>query len=97
VVVALPGVQEGHEHDLPSGFFPQDCGAATQNILLQAEALGLGSCWCGVHPKPVEPAITQLLSIPEGEIPFCLIAIGEKDQFPEARGSYEESKVTWLE
>src|SRR5574344_1413894 len=28
----------------------QDCSAATQNIMLQAAEMGLGSVWLGVHP-----------------------------------------------
>jgi len=97
VVVALPATQEGVLNGLPKGFFPQDCGAATQNILIQAEAMGLGSCWCGVHPKPIEPVIREMLGIAEDEIPFCLIAVGEKDESPDPRGRYDEAKVEWVE
>ena len=97
IVVALPATQEGHPVDLPKGFYPQDCGAATQNILLQAEAMGYGSCWCGVYPKPVQPVISEILEIPEGEIPFNIIAIGEKDEAPEPRGRYDEARITWVE
>ncbi|WP_300523852.1 nitroreductase family protein, partial [Aminiphilus sp.] len=32
------------------GYWPQDCAAATENILLSAEAQGLGAVWLGVHP-----------------------------------------------
>jgi nitroreductase len=96
-IVALPKTQEGHENDLPNGFWPQDCGAAAQNILLQAEAMNLGSCWCGVYPKDgTSKAITEVLNVPADEVAFCLIAIGEKDQDPKPRGAYEESKVEWV-
>ena len=98
VIVALPQTQAGREDRLPEGFFPQDCGAATAHILLQAEAMGLGSCWCGVYPKEATTkAVSTVLNIPSDEIPFCLIAIGEKDEFPARRGRYEEEKVTWVE
>ena len=98
VVVALPAAQESVMNGLPKGYYPQDCGAATQNILLQAEAMGLGSCWCGVYPKEDKvAAYSKVLGIPQGEIPFCIIAIGEKDEFPAQRGKYEEEKVTWIE
>ena len=39
---------------LPLGmaeYWIQDAAAASENILLQATALGLGSCWCGIHPQ----------------------------------------------
>jgi len=97
-IIALPESQESVQGGLPTGFYPQDCGAATENILIQAEALGLGSCWCGVYPRQETiDAVSPLLGVKPGEIPFCIIAIGEKDEFPAPRGKYEEEKVTWIE
>jgi len=95
-IVALPKTQI-REDGLPEGFYPQDCGAATQNILLQAEAMGLGSCWCGVYPKEATmKSMSEILNIPADEVPFCLIAVGEKDEDPAPRGKYEETKVEWI-
>ncbi|MCL2225934.1 MAG: nitroreductase family protein [Defluviitaleaceae bacterium] len=95
-VIALPKTQE-RDDDLPQGFWPQDCGAATQNILLQAEAMGLGSCWCGLYPKDkTQSAVGNALSVPADEVPFCLIAIGEKDEDPKQRGFYDEERVAWV-
>ncbi|MEN8158392.1 MAG: nitroreductase family protein, partial [Bacteroidota bacterium] len=37
------------QHD--DGYWVVDCGAATQNLLLAATQLGLGSCWVGLHPR----------------------------------------------
>ena len=31
-------------------FWEQDCSAATENLLIEAERLGLGAVWLGVHP-----------------------------------------------
>ena len=95
IVCALPEMQKNTSF----GFFPQDCAAATQNILLQAVALGLGSCWCGVYPK--ENRISEVRSVldlvnREDIIPFNIIAIGVADDFPEARGFYEEDKVSYM-
>ena len=97
-VIALPKSQEDVQGGLPQGFYPQDCGAATEHIILQAEAMGLGSCWCGVYPRETTmQAVGQVLEVPGHESPFSLIAIGEKDEFPNPRGRYEEDKVTWVE
>ena len=91
IVVALP------QTDRPIGFFPQDCGAATQNILLEAAALGLGTCWCGVYPREERIAeIAGLFGIQEPKIPFCVIAIGVSDEKPEQRGFFEETKVKYI-
>ncbi|MCL2762703.1 MAG: nitroreductase family protein [Treponema sp.] len=90
VVIALP------QADGPA-FFPQDCGAATQNILLEAVSMGFGTCWCGVFPNEERiPAIRELFSINEPKIPFCIIAIGAPAEAPERRGFFEASKVTYI-
>ena len=91
IVVGLP------QDDGPSGYFAQDCGAATQNILLEAADMGLGTCWCGVFPREerIGPFV-ELFKIPENKIPFCVIAVGYPDESPAPRGSYEDSKVTFI-
>ena len=95
VMVALPESQETVRDGLPKGFYPQDCGAATQNILLQAVELGLGTCWCGVYPKEQQiKEMQEILGI--SKLPFNIIAVGVPDENPDPRGAYEESKVTWV-
>ena len=92
VVVAIP-----QEEAKPEGYFPQDCGAATENILLQAVSLGLGTCWCGVYPREDRVAgFRKLFGIKEPKIPFNVIAIGYPDETPARRGFFEESKVTYI-
>ena len=45
-----------------SPFWIQDCSAATENILLCATDLGLGSVWCGIHPmKTAEKKVREAL------------------------------------
>ena len=90
VVVGLP-------RNTPDGieFYPQDCGAATQNILLQAVAMGLGTCWCAVYPN--EKRVTQfkeLLGI-DG-VPYNVIAVGVPDEQPAARGFFQPEKVKYV-
>lgn len=81
------------------GFFPQDCGAAAQSILLKASSMGLGTCWCGVYPKENETydALSQLLYVREPKILFCIIAVGVPDETPKQRGFFEEEKVAYIE
>lgn len=58
-------------------FWPQDCAAATQNMLLAARALGLGSLWCGIHPlEEREEAFRRYFGIPGMVRPFSLTVIG---------------------
>ena len=92
IVVAAPGPK------VPEDYLPQDCGAATQNILLEAVDMGLGTCWCGIFPR--EDRVTrmaELLDIPAPKFPFCVIAVGVPDEAPAQRGFYEESKVSFVE
>jgi nitroreductase len=84
------------KNDISEDYIPQDCAAATENILLQAVAEGLGTCWCGVFPKsPFVAGITELFKLSEQRVPFNIIAIGVPDEAEGARGSYEEDKVRW--
>jgi len=93
IIVTIP--QTG---DVPKGYFPQDCGAATENILLQAVSLGLGACWCGVYPvDELVASIRKLFDIREPKIPFNVIAIGTPAEAPGRRGFFEESKITYIE
>ena len=92
IVVAVP--QAGISDD----YFQQDCAAATENILLEAVSLGLGTCWCGIHPnKDRTASFRKLLSIPESKIPFNVIAVGVPDENPAQKGFFEESKVSFME
>jgi nitroreductase len=81
--------------DYMSSFFPQDCGAATQNLLLRAADLGLGTCWCGVYPnEALIKKLRDILGITN--IPFNIIAVGVPDENPAPRGKYEAGKVTYV-
>ena len=83
---------------LPKGmddFWPQDCAAATENLLLQATALGYGAVWCGVYPDmELTERIRAILNTPG--VPFCVIAVGVPDENPAARGYYDPDRVTIL-
>lgn len=62
---------------IKSPLYPQDLAAATQNILLQATSLGLGSCWLGVAPREDRMnQVRELFNIPENAEPFSTIALG---------------------
>lgn len=90
-VCALPDTQTG----VCSGFWPQDCGAAAENILLQAQDLGYGTCWCGMYPiqQRVEKA-RELLKVTS--VPYAVIAVGVPAQEPEARGYYDPGRVKYI-
>ncbi len=58
-------------------FWPQDCSAATENILLAANSCGLGSVWLGVYPREeLMSGLSRLLQLPENIQPFSLVSLG---------------------
>ena len=80
-----------------SPFWIQDCSAATENILLQATDLGLGTVWCGVHPQErAEKLVSEALGLDESRIPLNIIYIGYPAEEPEARDQYEANRVHYI-
>jgi len=61
----------------------QDTAAATQNILLTAYSLGLGSCWIGAFN---EDEAKEVLNAPEGLRPVAIIPVGYPNETPPQRG-----------
>ncbi len=58
-------------------FWPQDCAAAMENLLVAAQAIGLGAVWIGVHPiAEREDFLRSLLDIPQEIHTFGVAAIG---------------------
>ncbi len=51
----------------------QDTAAATQNLLLTATALGLGSCWVGAFK---EDTAAEALNLPRHIRPMAIVPIG---------------------
>ena len=78
-------------------YWIHDAAAASENILIEATALGLGSCWCGIHPqKRMMQKVSAILGLKEKQIPFSLIKIGYPDEFPEPHSGYDENRVYFV-
>jgi len=54
----------------------EDGAAATQNMLLAAHALGLGSCWIGAYGSGYEDRAREILGIPGDKRLLSLISLG---------------------
>jgi len=75
-------------------YWVQDCAAATQNILLMATELGLGSVWLGLYPNEERVnALKKLLQMPDEIVPLSIIAIGYPDETKEPIDRFEAKKV----
>lgn len=58
-------------------FWVQDCAAATENLLLTAEDLGIGGVWLGLYPmRDWVATVRSLLGVPEPVIPFAMLSLG---------------------
>ena len=72
----------------------QDCAAATQNMLVEAADLGIGSLWLGIHP--IEKRIRmmrEIFRLPEHIHPFSLVALGYASKEKEPIDRYEPGWV----
>lgn len=71
-----------------------DCSAAAQNILLATEALGLGGVWTAVSPyKDRLKAVRNILGVPSGMEPLCLIPIGYPSGKDQPKDKWKPEKV----
>lgn len=58
-------------------YWIQDCSAASENLLVAANAMGLGAVWCGIYPIAERVSfISGLLQLPPEIVPLNIIPIG---------------------
>ena len=85
---------------LPLGladYWIHDAGAASENILIEATSLGLGSCWCGIHPqKRMMEKVSRALGLTEKQIPFSMIKLGYPAEFPPPHEGIDKKRVHFL-
>lgn len=77
-----------------AGFWIQDCAAATENVLIEANNLGLGSSWLGIYPiEGRVEKIRSILTIPEDIIPFSLVVLGYPGEHKEPANRYDLTRI----
>jgi nitroreductase len=81
---------------ITTDFWVLDCSAATQNILLAATGLGLGTVWIGVYPlRPVMAMVSGVAGLPRHVSPLAVIWVGHPAETKPPRTQYEEANVHW--
>lgn len=82
--------------DATPEYWIMDCSAATENILLAAEAIGLGAVWTAAYPQPdrVE-AVVKILNIPEYIVPLCVIPVGVPTGVDQPKNKYIPENIHW--
>ena len=63
-------------------YYLEDGCNATENLLVAATALGLGSCWVAGEKKPYADDIRQLLGAPDGYRLIATVAVGYHAESP---------------
>ena len=77
-------------------FWVQDCSAASENILLAAEAMGLGAVWSGIYPlqERIEH-VRKVLGLPDTVIPLNVIAVGHPTGVEKPQDKFNQSNIHW--
>ncbi len=79
-------------------YYLEDGCAATQNIILAATALGIGSCWVAGDKKPYCAKVSELLNAPNSYKLVSLVALGypeSVDVFKEAEKKPLDKLIHW--
>jgi len=75
VAVVVCGDTRAERH--PGTYFVHDAVAALENLLVAANALGLGAVWVGVHPWTDRMDVVRAaVALPEGVEPIATVAMG---------------------
>jgi nitroreductase len=76
VIMVMCGEEREASH-----WWIEDCGAATENAMIQAAALGLGTCWIGIRGSDErgyesEEMVREVLGIPDSLRVLCMFSLG---------------------
>jgi len=63
----------------------EDGAIATQNMLLAAHALGLGTCWIGSYGSDYEGRVKEVLGVPGDRRVLSIVSVGFPAESPRSR------------
>ncbi len=73
-----------------------DLSAATENLLLAADAQNLGAVWLGIAPLTERmDAVRTVLALPDELEPFCLIPVGYPAKEGQQQDRYDPSRIRY--
>jgi len=92
IVCAIPEKANGKSQELAV----IDSACASENILLAAEALGLGAVWTAAYPYQDRIDVTRkTLNIPQDIIPLNVIPVGHPAGTDKAKDKYKQENIHW--
>ncbi len=65
-----------------TGCAVEDCCAATENLLIAAEAYGLGACWVAGAPQAYAPVVAKTFGAPEDRKLISIVSFGYPAEVP---------------
>ncbi len=75
-------------------YWVYDCAAALENMLVAANALGLGAVWLGVDPWPERAAVVrEVVAVPDGVEVLGMVALGFPAETKPPADRYDETRV----
>lgn len=74
-----------------------DMSASVENLLLEADELGLGAVWMGISPLPERmEAVEKVLNIPDTLSAFAIIPCGYPAEEKAQQDRYDETRVHFV-
>ena len=78
-------------------YFNIDMSASVENLLLEADHLGLGAVWMGISPDEGRmTAVRKVLDIPEHLHAFALVPCGYPAEERAQQDRYDENRVHYI-
>jgi nitroreductase len=92
IVCAIP--EKAHDQRMEFAVIDSTC--ASENILLAAEALGLGAVWTAAYPyKDRMDVVRKALNIPQEIIPLNVIPVGHPTGLDKPKDKYKIENIHW--
>lgn len=84
--------------ELSPGYWPVDCAAAVQNLLLAAHGVGLGAVWTGVYPREDRMiTLRHMCGLPPEVMPHSLVLVGYPAESPPTPDRFRADRVHHLQ
>ena len=74
-----------------------DMSASVENLLLEADALGLGAVWLGIAPlKERMEAVRTVLNVPENLDAFAIIPCGYPEAVYTQQDRFDKKRIHYV-
>lgn len=94
-IIVLANINRAHA-GYDEYYWLQDCCAATQNILLAAESIGLGAVWTAVFPREDRIfTVKTTFNLPENMMPVNVIPIGIPAGTDQPKDKWKPNYIHW--